>query len=91
MQRIEKTIEHLPHFIPSSQITKYGICGSMPFNNTPSNSVVPTNTLYVTNQACSCALNTTRRSGFIDTITGYAAPSVIITEGGHYKKVYYCS
>jgi len=87
MQRIEKTIEP---FIYSSQVTTSGICGSMPFNNT-SNSVVPTNTLYVTNQACSCALNTTRHSGFIDTTNGYAAPSSITAAGGNYKKVYYCS
>ena len=63
----------------------------MPFNNTPSNSVVPTNTLYVTDQNCSCALNTKKQSGFINKTTGYAAPSSTTAAGSIYKKVYYCS
>ena len=101
MQRIEKIIEHLPpssapssapsSFNASSQIKQYGICGSMPFNITPSNSVVPTNTLYVTDQYCSCAPKTMQQSGFINIMTGYAAPLSTTGDWGIHKKVYYCS
>jgi hypothetical protein len=95
MQRIEKIIEHiplpLPRFNESSQIKTRGKCGSKPFNNTLANSVVPTNTLYVTDQYCSCAPKTMQQSGFINIMTGYAAPLSTTGDWGIHKKVYYCS